>query len=77
MNVPARAISYGFLATLVLIYSAKIILLMRSNIADPPEWDFKLYWLYGQALAQGLSPYQHTNLLRIAQPLNPKQRIPI
>ena len=41
-----------------------------SNIAEPPQWDFQLYWLLGRAAAVGVDPYDTESLRELARPLN-------
>ena len=59
--------------TLAAIFTCiiRIILVVYKSILNPPEWDFHLYWIYGQAGAHFLNPYNQDNLLQFAQTLNP------
>ncbi|QDU86684.1 Polyprenol-phosphate-mannose-dependent alpha-(1-2)-phosphatidylinositol pentamannoside mannosyltransferase [Pirellulimonas nuda] len=49
--------------------------IIASNVRSPREWDFKHFWTWGVAVAQGTSPYDHENLLRIAEPLSPSPEL--
>lgn len=41
------------------------------NSVSPREFDFQLYWVYGSAIHNGLSPYNADALRQAAAPLNP------
>jgi len=59
--------------TLAAIFTCiiRIVLVVYKSILLPPEWDFHLYWIYGQVGAHFLNPYDPANLLKFAQTLNP------
>lgn len=56
------------LAAIFLLLDAGVI---AMNVHSPRDWDFKHFWTWGVAIAEGTSPYDHQNLLRIAEPINP------
>lgn len=47
------------------------LVVVGMNLHTPRDWDFKNFWFWGVALAEGTNPYDHANLLRIAAPLDP------
>jgi hypothetical protein len=55
----------------ILLISLSIILVMKANIANPPEWDFLGFWLNGKVAAQGLNFYQPEYARQLVQPFNP------
>jgi hypothetical protein len=42
-----------------------------ASVGQPPVWDFQLFWVFGQAAARGLDPYNHASLVSIATVLDP------
>lgn len=58
-----------YVATLGLI-TVFAIPIVRIIVSAPPVWDYHLFWIFGQASARGLNPYDQQNLLTIAAPLN-------
>ena len=57
----------------ILTYGIRIMLAVYKSILQPPEWDFHLYWVYGQAGARLLNPYEPGILFQFAQTLNPSE----
>jgi len=70
-----RAAFVGFIMAVILTYSGFALQIMRVNIANPPQWDFHLFWTFGQASAQGKNPYHQEYLLNLAAPLNPSDEL--
>jgi len=59
------------LSIIVLVFVGYVVNTIRINVANPPRWDFHLFWTFGRASAAGLDPYDHQNLLTIVSPLDP------
>lgn len=65
-----RLVAYLYIAVIV-TYSLRIILSVYRNVLNPPQWDFQLFWVYGQVGAHLLNPYDPNVLLKFALPLHP------
>lgn len=61
----AIALSAGFILV--------IVALIATNVRSPREFDFKFFWVWGVAAAEGTCPYDHDNLLRIVESINPSE----
>jgi hypothetical protein len=57
-------------AALAIFFGLVQVALVGTNLLSPREWDFKQFWTYGVAAANGSNPYDHANLLRIAESIN-------
>jgi hypothetical protein len=65
----------GLMLAVILVFGFKTFQLIAASVADPPEFDFQMYWLYGRAGVQGLNPYTPENLRQLAQPLDPSPEL--
>jgi len=65
----ARRVAWGA----ILVYGATYAVIMASNVAHPPEWDFSISWFNGYVAAQGLNFYDPESYRRLAGalPLTP------
>src|SRR6185369_8263536 len=68
-----RAVLIGLMLAVLIISGGRLIKTMDAKIADPPEWDFRLYWLYGRATVLGMNPYNSDHLKQLALPMNPSK----
>ncbi len=50
-----------FLAIVICIYSGYTFSMIRSNIQNPPEWDYTSFWLNGRLAVQGQNFYDPEN----------------
>ncbi|MEP7189359.1 MAG: glycosyltransferase family 87 protein [Roseiflexaceae bacterium] len=66
-----RAALAGMALATIGFYTAGAIAVMRANIADPPEWDFQLFWIFGRVAVRGLKFYQPENLHQMLDSLRP------
>jgi len=57
----------------IVVYGATFAVIMASDVAHPPEWDFPISWFNGYVAAQGLNFYDPENYRRLASalPLTP------
>jgi len=53
-----------FLALVVFIYSGYTLTIIRTNIQNPPEWDYTSFWLNGRLAVQGQNFYDPENYHR-------------
>jgi hypothetical protein len=58
LTQPQYALVIGLLLGALVAYGGRTAFIMRSNIANPPEWDFIAYWLGGKTLVSGQSIYE-------------------
>ncbi len=73
LTQPQQKFLKSLAAAVIFTYALRIGLHVYKNILNPPQWDFYLYWIYGQAGARLLNPYEPANLLQFAQNLNPTE----
>jgi hypothetical protein len=68
---PAMKAAWLVLAlALTALFGARCVQLARANVAQPPEWDFQFFWIYGRTVVEGLNPYVSANLHEVAAPLD-------
>jgi hypothetical protein len=60
----------GCMIGIIVIFAGRFIVDMSAHVANPPEWDFYLFWSYGRASALGQNPYEQANLLTAIDDLN-------
>ncbi len=73
VNISWKRLIVLLTAITVVVYGAVLAGQMRQNLNTHPEWDFHLFWVFGQASSHGLNPYEQANLLPILEPLSPSQ----
>ncbi|TWT90979.1 hypothetical protein Mal64_13780 [Pseudobythopirellula maris] len=61
-------------ATIVAFTLLNLAIFAHINL-KPRDWDYKYFWLWGAAAAEGTNPYDRENLLRIAEPLGLSQEL--
>jgi len=66
-----RVVLAGTALATIGFYTAAAITVMRANIANPPEWDFQLFWIFGRVAVRGLNFYQPEYLHQLLGPLRP------
>jgi hypothetical protein len=57
LGPPARAAADGASLAMVAVFAVRALNVVRLNAANPEEWDFQAFWLWGRAAALGLNPY--------------------
>lgn len=57
-------------AAVALVGVLAVVYVTAKGIVSPPEWDFLCYWVYGQAMALGGSPFDPVLLREVAAPLD-------
>jgi hypothetical protein len=62
-----RVLFVGFLAAVIAACGVRDAQMMRANVAQPPKWDFVLFWLYGRVAVQGLNFYEPGHALKLAE----------
>lgn len=65
-----QAALMGLTLAMLIVSVGRVIKTMGTNIVDPPEWDFTLYWLYGRVTALGMNPYNSDHLRQLALPMH-------
>jgi hypothetical protein len=75
LRARGRAGLIGFMLAIIMFFAADIVRAMLANFANLPEWDFKLFWLFGRVAAQGQNIYQPEFLHALAVPLHPSDEM--
>jgi len=57
LGPPALAAADGASLAMVAVFLGRALNVARLNAANPEEWDFQAFWLWGRAAALGLDPY--------------------
>lgn len=71
VNQNWKRLIYLFTFIVAVVYLAGMLAVILNNLVIKPEWDYKLYWVFGQVSSHGLNPYEQANLLRFLEPLSP------
>jgi len=73
LTQPQQKFLLSLTIAVILTYSLRIVWTGYKIISRPPEWDFHLYWIYGQVGSRLLNPYEPNILVQFAQTLNPSE----
>ncbi len=68
---PGRLLLIMLLAMTFLKSGMRLFEIVERNVAQPPEWDFQSFWLYGRVAAEGLNlydPAQHGAVVALLSP---------
>lgn len=68
-----QAALMGLMLAVILVFSVNGVRIMRSNIAQPPEWDFLAFWLGGRVAVQEQNFYKPEYYQKAIQPFNPSE----
>lgn len=63
----ARAVVAGIALAVVLAFGGETIETMRVNVANPPEFDFQVFWLHGRVAVENLPFYDSRSYYQIAE----------
>jgi hypothetical protein len=74
LSSPLRMALLCGLCAFLVVFSIREIQVIHERAKDPPPWDFQVFWIYGQLLAQGANPYQVEPYQRFEQVLHPEPR---
>jgi hypothetical protein len=71
LNGRTRAALLGLVMAVIAVSVRRLLGIMHSNVAHPPEWDFLGFWLNGKVAVQGLNFYETAHAHQLAQPFHP------
>jgi hypothetical protein len=68
-----KVVLAGFLTVIIVLFGFIVVKDIVRAVQNPPEWDYRLFWLEGKVADSGKNFYDPQYAIQLAQPFNPSE----